>query len=263
MTGRPLFPRLFSVPLYPQRQVPDVRSSLSSMLDNSPDFGYISVSPASRTSMHSALDVAAWFVNQVNPEAGDSITNLKLQKLVYYAQAWALALLGEPLFDEEVEAWAHGPVVDVVYQEYKGYGFSSLPPSSRKPQFTQQERVILEDVLAVYGEHSASFLEALTHAEQPWKTVWGNRPATSRSRREIPLERMREFYQRQYDMRDDPNMKVDLKQMRPELLEEGIIALPPLPDDHFPADHDEYMRAVNRDLASRPRRRRRGAPDAG
>lgn len=211
--------------------------------------------------MHSALDVAAWFLNAVDPEAGDSITNLKLQKLVYYAQAWAVTLLGSRLFDEPIEAWAHGPVVDVVYQEYKAHGFDSLPPSQRKPVFTPRERVILEDVLAVYGEHSATFLEALTHAEQPWQTVWSDRRRTDRSRREIPIERMREFYLRQYDNRHDPNMKVDLKQLRLELLEEGIIALPPLPDDHFPADHDDYMRAVNRDLAARPRRRRRGVPD--
>ena len=208
-------------------------------------------------SMHSALDVAAWFLNEVDRKAGDSITNLKLQKLVYYAQAWAVALLGRPLFSETVEAWAHGPVVDVVYQEYKGHGFGSLPRSRRKPRFEPEERVILEDVLAVYGEHSAKFLEALTHSEQPWQSVWGDRPANSRSRREIPVERMQDFYLQQYEHRQDPDMKVDLKQMRPELLEEGIIALPPLADDHFPADHDEYMRGVSRDLAARPRRQRR------
>jgi uncharacterized phage-associated protein len=213
--------------------------------------------------MPGALDVAAWFVNEVDRKAGDSITNLKLQKLVYYAQAWAVTLLGRPLFDEGVEAWAHGPVVDVVYQEYKQHGFDSLPPSRRKPRFTPQERVILEDVLAVYGEHSAKFLETLTHGEQPWQTAWGDRPPTSRSRREISIEGMREFYLRQYDNRRDPNMKVDLMQLRPELLEEGIVALPPLPQDHFPADHNDYMGAVNRDLAARPRRRRRGAPDQG
>jgi uncharacterized phage-associated protein len=211
-------------------------------------------------SMHSALDVAAWFLNEVDRKAGDSITNLKLQKLVYYAQAWAVTLLGRPLFQEKVEAWAHGPVVDVVYQQFKDYGYNGLPRSRRKPGFTDEERVVLEDVLAVYGEHSAKFLEVLTHSEQPWQTAWGDRPPTSRSRREIPLSVMREFYQRQYADREGPNMKVDLKQMRLELLEEGIIPLSRLPQDHFPADHDEYVRAVNRDLAARPRRQRRDAP---
>jgi uncharacterized phage-associated protein len=210
--------------------------------------------------MHIALDVAAWFLNEVDRRAGDSITNLKLQKLVYYAQAWSVTLLGRPLFFEAVEAWAHGPVVDVVYQEYKGHGYDGLPRSRRKPRFEPEERVVLEDVLAVYGEHSAKFLEALTHSEGPWESVWGDRPATSRSRREIPLSLMGDFYLRQYDDRENPNMKVDLKQMRPELLEPAIIRLPPLPEDHFPADHGDYVRTVDRDLAARPLRRRRVVP---
>ncbi len=210
--------------------------------------------------MHSALDVAAWFLNELDRKAGDSVTNLKLQKLVYYAQAWAMALLGRPLFAEKVEAWAHGPVVDVVYQEYKQHGYGSLPRARRRPRFAPEERTVLEDVLAVYGEHSAKFLEALTHSETPWEKAWGGRPPTSRSRREIPLSHMRDFYLQLYDHREDSKMKVDLRQMRPELLEEGIIPLPPLVEDHFPADHDEYVRAVSRDLAARSPRRRRGAP---
>jgi hypothetical protein len=171
-----------------------------------------------------------------------------------------VALLGRPLFAEPIEAWAHGPVVDVVYQEYKQHGFHSLPRPGRRPHFADEERVVLEDVLAVYGEHSATFLEALTHGEPPWKDAWGERPATSRSRRAIPLDGMREFYQRQYERRGDPAIRVDLSQMRPELLERGIVRMPPLGGDHLPADHDDYVRAVSRDLAARPRRVRRTAP---
>jgi uncharacterized phage-associated protein len=210
--------------------------------------------------MHTALDVAGWFLNEIDRKAGDSITNLKLQKLVYYAQAWAATLLGRPLFDEPVEAWAHGPVVDVVYQEYKQFGYQGLPGSRRRPRFSPVERVVLEDVLAIYGEHSAKFLEELTHGEMPWQSVWGDRPATSRSRREIPLPVLREFYGSPFERREDPHMKVDLMQLRAELLDAGLISLSPLPTDHFPADHDEYVRAVNRDLAARPKRQRKVVP---
>src|SRR4051812_11966723 len=138
------------------------------------------------TSMHSALDVAAWFLNEIDRDAGDSITNLKLQKLVYYAQAWAMSLLNRPLFQEPVEAWAHGPVVDAVYQEYKNFGYDALPRSRSRPRFTPQELTVLQDVLAVYGEHSATFLEKLTHEEEPWRAAWGDRSAKSRSRESIP-----------------------------------------------------------------------------
>ena len=75
----------------------------------------------------SPFDVANWFTCSLDREAGDSITHLKLQKLIYYSQAWSLALNGIALFEEDFEAWAHGPVIPEVYQEYKEYGFNALP----------------------------------------------------------------------------------------------------------------------------------------
>lgn len=193
--------------------------------------------------MHSALDVAAWFLNEIDRKAGDSITNLKLQKLVYYAQAWSVALLNQPLFPDEIEAWAHGPVVEAVYQKYKGFRYDTIPRSPRKPRFAPQELTVLEDVFAIYGEHSAKFLEDLTHEEDPWRAAWGERPPTSRSRQQVPLAIMRNFYRRQYNRRKEPEMKVDLNQLRQEPLEEGVFPLPPRadgddwePDAEFLAD---------------------------
>ena len=55
--------------------------------------------------------VARWFVNHADRASGEAITQLKLQKLVYYADAWFLANFDEPLIKEDFEAWAHGPVV--------------------------------------------------------------------------------------------------------------------------------------------------------
>jgi uncharacterized phage-associated protein len=214
--------------------------------------------------MHSALDVAAWFLNEIDRKAGDSITNLKLQKLVYYAQAWSVALLNQPLFPEEVEAWAHGPVVEEVYQKYKEYRYDAIPRSPRKPRFAPQELTVLEDVFAIYGEHSAKFLEDLTHEEDPWRATWGDRPPTSRSRQQIPLASMRSFYRRQYDRRKEPEMSVDLSQMRQEPLEEGVLPLPPRdegddwePDAEFLADSAASQLSIAR---STGRRMRAAAP---
>jgi len=202
--------------------------------------------------MHSALDVAAWFLNAIDRKAGDAITNLKLQKLVYYAQAWSVALLNHPLFDEPVEAWAHGPVVDVVYQNLKQYGHHTLPRSRRRPRFSGQELTVLEDVLAVYGEHSASFLETLTHQEEPWREAWGTRASNSRSRQPITLAAMRQFYRRQYHQRDG-DLSVDLGQLRQEPLPEGVLPLPPRPDGddwepdaEFVAEANASARAIGR-----------------
>jgi len=77
--------------------------------------------------MYTALDIAKYFITLANPETEDFITNLKLQKLLYYAQGFHLALFGKPLFRESLEAWQYGPVVPEIYRIYKQYGSSPLP----------------------------------------------------------------------------------------------------------------------------------------
>ena len=77
--------------------------------------------------MASAHDVAKYFLSLIDEDAGDTISNLKLQKLVYYAQGFHLALFDRPLFNEEVKAWMHGPVVPDLYHEYKIYGSNAIP----------------------------------------------------------------------------------------------------------------------------------------
>src|SRR6266446_3445682 len=65
---------------------------------------------------------------------GKSVTNLKLQKLLYYAQAWKLALHGKPLFNDRIEAWVHGPVVPVVFREYRDFKWAPLPVDQSCPE---------------------------------------------------------------------------------------------------------------------------------
>src|SRR5947207_9070578 len=75
----------------------------------------------------SALDIAKWFINATDRDAGDDITHLKVQKLLYYAQGWALVHLRKPLFSEDLEAWAHGPVAPSIYNHFRGYGLTLCP----------------------------------------------------------------------------------------------------------------------------------------
>lgn len=84
---------------------------------------------------YSARDIANWFLGAIDRDAGDAITHLKLQKLVYYAQAWSLALpaRGVPLFDEEMQAWAHGPVAESLFQEHRGNSWDALPAPEETP----------------------------------------------------------------------------------------------------------------------------------
>ena len=120
--------------------------------------------------MMPAHDVAKYFVSLVDEEAGDSITNLKLQKLLYYAQGVSLALNDAVLFTDPIEAWTHGPVVPTVYRRYKQHGGESIPVEHVNLElYPADVRELLEEVNDVFGQFSASKLRAMTHSEPPWK----------------------------------------------------------------------------------------------
>lgn len=121
--------------------------------------------------MPTCRDVANYFLSKVNPEFGDLISNLKLQKLVYYAQGFSLAMLGEPLFNEPIEAWEHGPVVPDLYHAYKEHGANPIPPvapATFEGVFDAEQLDVMEQVYAVYGQFSAWKLRNMTHEEKPW-----------------------------------------------------------------------------------------------
>lgn len=104
-------------------------------------------------------------------EDSEGISNLKLQKLLYYAQGHFVALYDKNLFEESIEAWMHGPVVPGVYHEYKSYGQKTIdaPESLDIKSFTPEEQEIIDDVYMVYGRFSAWALRNMTHQEEPWK----------------------------------------------------------------------------------------------
>ena len=119
--------------------------------------------------MKSALDVARYFLCRVDREAGDTISSLKLQKLIYYAQAWSLVFRNHPLFLQEIEAWISGPIVRDVWDEYKAYKYSDIPaPDNLEAEFDEDEIEVLEEVWNAYGELSAKHLAELTQSETPW-----------------------------------------------------------------------------------------------
>ncbi len=117
-----------------------------------------------------ANDVATYLISLVRPEEGDVITHLKLQKLMYYAQAYALALLGRPLFAEPIVRWQHGPVVTSVYHTHKALGSAPLLPGTHQSvvHLDPKQRIVLNGVFAVYGRYEASALRNMTHREAPW-----------------------------------------------------------------------------------------------
>lgn len=123
--------------------------------------------------MLSAKNVAEYFLKLVDEEAGDLMTNMKLQKLAYYAQGIYLALYNKPIFPEPIEAWVHGPVVPKLYQEYKPYGSGAIPAPQEISidSYNSNEIDTLNEVYDVYGQFSAWVLSNMTHEEPPYKNT--------------------------------------------------------------------------------------------
>jgi uncharacterized phage-associated protein len=121
--------------------------------------------------MTSALDAAKYLLTLDSQDAGDLTSNLKLQKLLYYAQGVTLALRDVPLFDARIEAWEHGPVCPPVYHAYKQHGSDPIPPPQEFDSMSLpgEDREILNEVHTVYGQFSAWRLREMTHEEPPYK----------------------------------------------------------------------------------------------
>lgn len=100
-------------------------------------------------------------------ERGGDITNLKLQKLLYYAQAWHLAFSAKPLFLDAIEAWVHGPVVPSVFRRFREYRWRPID-CAFEPCDDNSVVKHIASVLNAYGKFDASQLERLTHSEEPW-----------------------------------------------------------------------------------------------
>jgi uncharacterized phage-associated protein len=123
--------------------------------------------------MSSVFDVADYFLCLQECDVGDYISNLKLQKLCYYAQGFHLAGRGKRLFQNDIEAWQHGPVVPELYNKYKSYGSGELPVSEdfSTADFPEDIKDLLGEVYQQYGQYSAWRLRDMTHQESPWRNA--------------------------------------------------------------------------------------------
>lgn len=124
--------------------------------------------------MKTAYQIAQFFLHHAYNGEKDQISNLKLQKLLYYAQGYSLALLGRPLFEDAIQCWTHGPVVASVYHEYKLYGKDFIVPTDTLALslFNPDEIAILTLVANKYGQYSPWKLRDMTHDEAPWHDAY-------------------------------------------------------------------------------------------
>lgn len=142
-----------------------------------------------------AETVAKWFLyynqKQINDTDADLITNLRLQKLLYYAQGMVLARLGHPLFDEELIAWQHGPVVKEVNSIYKKYRPEGIEYQGDYDRSIDPEtEAVLKEVYDKFARYSAWGLRQKARSEAPWKETARNAA--------IPLEAIQAYFKEHY-----------------------------------------------------------------
>lgn len=136
--------------------------------------------------------VAEFFIQVINQSEDDQITNLKLNKLLYYAQGVCLARTGKPLFFEKIEAWPLGPVVPSIYHRYKCCGKNSISMSEEsvdRASFAEEELDVMLDVLREFGQYTGAKLVTLTHLPG---TPWSEAQATGKTT--LEPEVLRQFF---------------------------------------------------------------------
>lgn len=139
--------------------------------------------------MPTAKDVAQYIIEKTG-----KITTIKLQKLVYYCQAWSLVWDDKPLFDDEIQAWANGPVVPSLFQAHKGlYSVDSIP-GANSAALSKEQKETIDAIVRDYGGKSSQWLVDLTHLEDPWKDARGNCRPGERCVNVITLDSMANYY---------------------------------------------------------------------
>ncbi len=139
--------------------------------------------------MTTVFDVAAYILKQQG-----AVTTWKLQKLVYYSQAWSLVWDGEPLYEEEIQAWINGPVCPALYDEHKGKFKIDEMPSGNPRGLNQDQKETVDAVLGFYGNRTPHWLSNLTHMEDPWKKGRKGLSMRERGSSTISLDSMAEYY---------------------------------------------------------------------
>lgn len=163
-----------------------------------------SINPAK----YSAEDVADYFIflaskNNVEEGVAEGITPLKLQKMLYFAQAASLSVYNQNLFKENIEAWKYGPVISSLYHKYKKNLNSPIttPTGGYKSIVDDQAIEVLNGIWEIFGKYTAGELVEITHNHSPWKSTY-----EEGKNNVIPLEKMKDYYKDIFKLQSDVNV---------------------------------------------------------
>ncbi len=140
------------------------------------------------------IDIANKVIANTDISQGETISNLKLQKMLYYLQGFFIAVFDKKLFEEPIEAWQYGPVVREAYSHFKKCGSSSISIGEEINiiELPQDEDELFREVMEEYGQFSAIKLMNMTHEELPWKRTFSENPQG-----EISYELLKEYFKTQ------------------------------------------------------------------
>jgi uncharacterized phage-associated protein len=154
------------------------------------------------------LHVVQYYINKCDVVSGDSITHLKLQKLLYYTQAWGLVILNKRIFNERFQAWAHGPVLSTLYSKLKNHSYNNMAGEILVEEINLKKiESHLDNVWDSYGELSAKHLEYLTHTELPWLHARGGISPEAKCTNTLDENIMRDFYAKKYEETKNPKAR--------------------------------------------------------
>ncbi len=147
--------------------------------------------------MSKTIGVANYFIEKAKKEGSSDLTNKKIQKLLYYAQAWNLVFYEEKLFRDNFEAWIHGPAIPSLYRKLKVYGFNPITEvidDSKGNELSKREEELLDEIWKVYGCRDVEYLEILTHKEEPWRKARAGLNDFEKSGNIISTDIMMKYY---------------------------------------------------------------------
>ena len=143
------------------------------------------------TTLNSVADYLLCFAQ----EHGDVMTPLKLQKMVFYADAWYMALNdGEELVADQFEAWVHGPVARSLFIRFADYKWRPITEEISCPDLPEDVVQHLDEIYQVFGGYTAYELEQMTHQEKPWLVARGGIPSDAPCQNVIDKGVSAEFY---------------------------------------------------------------------
>ncbi|MEQ9670239.1 Panacea domain-containing protein [Coleofasciculus sp. G2-EDA-02] len=159
--------------------------------------------------MIDCLNAARYFIVRAYEDGIEAeMTNMKVQKLLYYAQSLHLALYDEPLFDEEIQAWRYGPVCPPAYRFYSKFEAEQLPIPTQEflLQIPDDKQELLKETWEYFGSYHAYRLSGMTHFEFPWRKARRGLPPEASSTEPILREDMKELGHQKLDVieRDNP-----------------------------------------------------------